>query len=100
MSKSKKYSLKYYIKLLKSDYSNSMLRYLPDIEKYRQETGELPFEFDGDMEYWDYYYFTEYSKTFGVHNSQFLTPPETAKKIAEILEGYIDTDILTIFGLS
>lgn len=95
--KAKKYSMKYYIKMLGQDYSNSMLRYLPDIEKYRLQTGELPFEFDGDMEYWDYYYFTEYSKRFGVYNSQFLTPPETAKKMVEVLESYFKYDCLSIF---
>jgi len=88
MKPPKKYSMQYYIKMLGQDYLNLMLRYLPEIEKYRQQHGELPFEYTGDMEYWDYYYFTEYSKRFGVHNSQFLTPPETAKRMVEMLENY------------
>jgi SAM-dependent methyltransferase len=53
-----------------------------EIAKYYTETGNLPFRYDGEN--WVYDAFIERQKRRGVQNSQFLTPDNTAKRMAEL----------------
>lgn len=64
-----------------------------EIAKYREETGELPFEYNGDN--WVYDAFCERQKRAGVYNSQYLTPDATADRIMHFAGKYFKgNDIL------
>lgn len=61
-----------------------------EILEYVKEHGHLPYN-EPLCEDWIYLCFVEYQKRAGVYNSQFFTPPSTAKRIAELGNKYFDT---------
>lgn len=87
----KKYSLnRSYFKFKEYGAPDTIL----EIAQYTAEHGELPFEYHGDN--WVYDAFIEKQKRERVYNSQFFTPPNTAKQLADVAEQYIDsTELVT-----
>jgi len=56
-----------------------------EVLEYYKEHNELPYENGAITNNWFYECFCEYQKRAGVHGSQFFTPPNTAKRMVEIL---------------
>jgi SAM-dependent methyltransferase len=83
MAKQKKYALT-------NSYFKNAYHGLPttilEIAKYKEEHGELPFEYSGDN--WVYDAFCERQKRAGVHLSQFLTPDATAERMMHFAGKY------------
>lgn len=77
---------------LNNSYFKNSLREHPsdpfEVLEYFIEHEELPYKVFELEEYWLYECFIEYQKRAGVKTSQFFTPPETAKKIAEIADRF------------
>ncbi len=64
-----------------------------EIAKYKEEYGELPFEYSGNN--WVYDAFCERQKRVGVHNSQFLTPDATTERMMHFAGKYFNgNDVL------
>jgi SAM-dependent methyltransferase len=79
----KKYALKNsYFKFRKPEMPETII----EIAKYYKETGELPFEYNGDN--WIYDAFCEKQKRSGVQNSQYLTPDGTADRMLHFAGKY------------
>lgn len=61
-----------------------------EIAQYQKEHNQLPFAYSGDN--WVYDAFVERQKRNGVHLQQFLTPDNTADRIAELATMYAPDD--------
>ncbi len=90
-TKKKKYAL-----------TNSYFKYrdfkLPDtilgVAQYQKEHGELPFEYNGDN--WVYDATIEKQKRNGVWHQQFLTPTDTANRIAELAAHHASDSLVIV----
>lgn len=79
----KKYSLhNSYFRFRKQNYPDTLL----EIIQYQQKYNELPFEYHGKN--WVYDTMCERQKKAGVHNSQYITPPVTARYMAELTDSF------------
>lgn len=61
-----------------------------EVAEYFEEHNELPYNHHGESENWLYDCFTEYQKRTEINNNQFFTPPAVAKRMAEILNEYVN----------
>lgn len=81
----KKYALRNsYFKNKSCDMPDTIL----EIAQYKNEKGELPFEYSGNN--WVYDAFCERQKRKGVYNSQFLTPDTTVDRMLHFAGKYFE----------
>ena len=77
-----------------SYFKKTKMLQLPDtlleIAKYKEEHGELPFEYNGNN--WIYDAMCERQKYNGVLNSQYLTPDATAERMMHFAGEYFKED--------
>ena len=77
-----------------SYFKKTRMLQLPDtileIAKYKEEHGELPFEYNGNN--WIYDAMCERQKYNGVLNSQYLTPDATAERMMHFAGEYFKED--------
>jgi hypothetical protein len=84
-------------KLVNSYFKVAKYSVLPktiiEIVEYREQYGELPFDYNGNN--WVYDAYCEKQKREGVYNSQFLTPDNTVGKLMHFAGKYfLDNDVL------
>ena len=87
----KRYSLhNSYFKNKKHNYPDTIL----EIVQYQNKYQELPFDYRDDD--WLYQATIERQKRYGIQNSQYLTPENTARQIAELTNNFIPKDNLVL----